>query len=133
MTERRTLTPEELQQILVEHERWLASDGNEGTRACLRGCDLSKAQLVDKQLMQANLAETDLSSADLTGASLEDADLTNAKLHEAKGLTADHLGGADLTGAQLPPHIATFRSLEYVAETSRNARVTFFTLLLVCT
>lgn len=103
MTGRRTITPEEFQQILVEHERWLASNGNEGSRAFLRGCDLRQARLVDKQLMQANLAETDLSSADLTGARLEDADLTNANLHEAKGLAADRLGDADLTGAQLPP------------------------------
>jgi len=58
---------EQLQQILLNHKKWLSDDG--GERANLRGANLR----------EANLSEANLREADLSGANLREADLSKAK------------------------------------------------------
>lgn len=106
--------------ILAEHETWLLSHGNEGSRARLDGTDLhghslAKANLASAGLREADLSDADcrqaifvsadlrradLSAADLSGTDLSVANLRGAELRMAK-LTAASLRGADLAGACL--------------------------------
>ena len=88
--ERRNITKEELNKILMQHENWLISYGEFGKYANLSGANLSGADL-----SYVNLSGADLSGADLCGANLYHANLSGAKLHSAD------LSGADLCGANL--------------------------------
>ena len=81
---------EELDEILLAHEKWLESDGKGGVRA-----NLSYANL-----RGANLRNADLSYANLRGANLRNADLRNADLSYANLNSAD-LRNADLSGANM--------------------------------
>ena len=76
------------------HPLWLAGDPP-GTRADLRGANLS-----DANLRGANLSDADLSGADLSGADLSDANLSYANLSGAN-LSYANLRGADLFDANL--------------------------------
>lgn len=97
----------ELKQIVELHRKWLQNEKG-GTRANLRGADLSHANLEYVNLSGADLREADLSNAVLSGANLMNADLrradlkgaslSNADLRVAKLVYAD-LSGADLRGA----------------------------------
>ena len=60
----RTITPEELKQVLEDHRLWLQNQG--GARA-----DLSVADLREADLSEADLSGADLSGADLHGANLD--------------------------------------------------------------
>jgi hypothetical protein len=64
---------------------------------------------------------------DLPGQDLRGKDLTSIE-----GLLPEHLAGADLTGARLPEHIATFPALGQVAAISSEARKIFIGLLAAC-
>ncbi len=106
--------------ILAEHDAWLRSYGNEGSRARLEGADLHGRSLAKANLASAGLREADLSdadcrqasfvsadlrrvdfsAADLSGADLSVANLRGAELRMAK-LTEASLRGADLAGACL--------------------------------
>ncbi len=106
--------------ILAEHDTWLFSYGNEGSRARLDGTDLhgrslAKANLASAGLREADLSDADcrqaifvsadlrradLSAADLSGADLSVANLRGARLRMAK-LAEASLRGADLAGACL--------------------------------
>jgi hypothetical protein len=66
---------EKLQKILVEHKKWLESDGKEGKKADLRGADLRGADL-----RVADLRGADLRGADLRVADLREADLSGANI-----------------------------------------------------
>jgi len=83
-----------LTETLRVHALWLAGDPP-GTRADLRGANLS-----DANLRGANLSDADLSGANLRGANLFDADLSGANLRGAD-LSGANLRGADLRGANL--------------------------------
>ena len=101
---------EELDEILLAHEKWLESDGKGGVRADLSGAnlrnadlrnaDLSNANLSYANLRGANLRNADLSYANLRGANLRNADLRNADLSYANLNSAD-LRNADLSGANM--------------------------------
>jgi uncharacterized protein YjbI with pentapeptide repeats len=66
--------------------------------------------------------------ARLREANLQDADLTNAK-----GLLSGQLGGANVSGAELPEPIRKFEEgLKVVEEASKNSRKLFFGMLLGC-
>ncbi len=74
----RTITANELKEILKEHRKWLNNKG--GERADLESADLSYKDLRDVDLRHAdlryvNLTNTDLSGADLRGAYLYGSDL----------------------------------------------------------
>jgi len=124
----RKFTPEELKSVLEEHEKWLVSEGKEGTKANLLGANLSEANLRKTNLGKANLEGVDLGGSDLREAFLQDADLNGVK-----GLQGGQLAGADVSGAKLPEDVAKFEDgLKVVEEASRNARKLFFAMLSAC-
>jgi hypothetical protein len=110
--------------------------------ADLQGADLQGADLQGADLMGANLEagvvkkerepDFELAPADLTAADLRNADLSDAKLSSVTGLLSGKLAGANLSNAKIPEKIEKFEGLDYVAETSQNARKIFFGLLLAC-
>lgn len=124
------MKPQELKEILHEHELWVASKQQAGKRAYfpeadlrkkdlsganLRGAffgganlseaNLSRAYLRQSDFRRANLSGANLSQAILIDASFGDANLANAKLCQANLLGAVLLDtnfcGADLLGAEL--------------------------------
>ena len=86
----RTISGEELDQILIDHKHWINKDcsGWEDMRA-----DLSNASLRNADLRNANLC-----CADLRGAILRNADLCNADLSSALNISLFPLSCPD-TGA----------------------------------
>ena len=95
----------ELQKVLEEHKVWVTSMRESGSRANLRGANLSGANLRGADLRVANLSGANLIGADLSGANLGGADLRGADLSCANLRGADlrdaNLIGADLRGANL--------------------------------
>lgn len=152
----------DLSVILAEHRRWAASEGVEGTcailrrenltgadlqGAMLRGANLSGSRLRNAVLMDADLQGADLSGCDFQGADLSradmrssllrdanfrDASLAGADLTDALSLLGGQLGGANLSGAKLPPSASGFEGLGNVAEASKTTQNLFATILLVC-
>ena len=111
------MTPNQLKEILAQHQLWLDSDGKQGRRADLYRVNLTEANLNGVNLRRANLDEVNLTGADLRGAELYwallyDANLTGADLRGAD-LTGADLRGANLTGAQLGPEIRGCVSFEW--------------------
>ena len=96
---KRVMTNDELKKIIEKHEKWLRNQGG-GTRADLRGANLSGANLSGADLYGANLSGANLSGADLYVANLSGADLSGANLSGAD-LRGANLYGADLYGADL--------------------------------
>lgn len=84
-----------LKQVIMDHMKWVASNGKEGVRAVLSKFDLS-----GQDLSKVNLAAADLSFCQLTGADLSRSDLIMADLSYAD-LRAARLTRADLRGAKL--------------------------------
>ncbi len=99
------ISAEELQQIVADHQTWLAFDRRRGRKADLSGTDLSGVELPEARLEMANLAGANLSGANLLLSDLSQADLTGADLSGADLSGADLLlvllPGADLSGADL--------------------------------
>ena len=103
----RTISKEELEQILENHKEWIRDDRFESDEkyadlrdtdlcgAILRNVDLREANLRRTNLKGADLSESDFSRADLSDADLSDADLSETCLSEAR------LGGANLRKANL--------------------------------
>lgn len=85
----RTISEQELKDILDKHGKWLRNEEN-GERANLRSADLRST----------NLSSADLSSADLSYANLRSADLSYADLSSAD-LSYANLSSADLSSANL--------------------------------
>jgi uncharacterized protein YjbI with pentapeptide repeats len=124
----------------------------------LRGRRLSRADLRTADLRGADLSDADLSDADLQGADLRGAVLTRANLRRCRlagcrlqdardlgtatlqdadlqgvtGLTGPELAGADLAGVRLPETLSFQGRLDYIAETSQNARPAFLSIMLSC-
>jgi len=131
------LIREDLNQLLVAHREYIASEGKEGKKLILsnanlegvflEGADLKEVDLRKANLQNANLKETFLLGTQFNEANLQDADLTNAK-----GLLASQIAGANVCGAKLPEDIEKFEGLKYVAESSQHAQKLFFTMLLAC-
>jgi hypothetical protein len=86
-------------EILTKHEAWLSLD-SKGSKADLRGANLSDADLSDADLRGADLSNANLSDADLSDTDLRGADLSNANLSNAD-LSDTDLRGADLSNANL--------------------------------
>ena len=103
----RTLSKEELQEILEKHKKWLTGkDG--GERADLRGADLRKA----------DLRGADLRKADFRGADLREADFRGADFRWAVFIKAN-FRKADLRGADL--RWTLFREADFRWADSRGA------------
>jgi len=122
----------ELQELLREHETWLTTNGNRGTKAELPGADLRNAILRNANLRKANLAGANLSGTDLFGASLIEADLQGADLTDATGLRSEQIAGADLSGAKVSESVAISEGLDHVGELSKNTARTFVFLIVAC-
>jgi uncharacterized protein YjbI with pentapeptide repeats len=71
-------------------------------------------------------------TSDLRAEELRGRDLRGRDLTEVEGLLPEHLAGADLTRAKLPPEIAKFPALEQVKAISAEARKVFIGLLAAC-
>ena len=78
----RTVSKDELAEILKKHEMWINEEVG-GIRTDLRGADLSGANLRGANLSWANLSEATLSLANLSGANFYKADLYKTDLHWA--------------------------------------------------
>ena len=94
----KTLTKEELNDILKKHKLWLIDEG--GERADLSNANLSNADLSNAYLYNANLRGANLSNAYLYNAYLYNADLSDANLYNAYLYNA-YLYNANLRGANL--------------------------------
>ena len=81
----RTITADELHEIIRKHGLWLNGEYG-GEQANLSRADLSGANLSWANLSGANLRGADLSGADLRGADLSAANLSGANLIGANGL-----------------------------------------------
>ena len=81
----RTISKDELADILNKHKMWLNGEVD-GIRADLYVADLRGANLCDTDLRRANLYVADLRGADLSGANLYKANLYKADLSWAKNL-----------------------------------------------
>ena len=125
MGELRKISLADLLIILSEHQEWLESGGEKGTRANLIGTDLHganlrnsdligalfvKGVLCEADLSYAELGSSDMRGSDLSGANLEGADLVGAMLEDANLANANltktdlsfvDLSQADLRGAEL--------------------------------
>jgi uncharacterized protein YjbI with pentapeptide repeats len=128
------------------------------TGANLQEADLAEADLQGAVLYQANLQEANLSEANLEGADLSEADLRgallfgaklrkvsvlqatlresllqDADLGNAKGILAEQLAGANVSGATLTKGLHEFAEpLKHVEEASKNARKMFLGMLAAC-
>lgn len=118
------------------------------TQADLRGVDLSGADLTGADLEGADLHGATLRGACVAGANLQRCGLTecclrdvsglgkaalrDADLQGATGLAGPEFAGADLTGAKLPDTLSFQGRLNYIAETSQNARPAFLSIMLSC-
>jgi uncharacterized protein YjbI with pentapeptide repeats len=126
--------------------------------ADLRGRTLRGADLRGADLRGADLSDADLEGADLEGADLQEASVANANLRRcrlnncrlrgirglgtaalqdadlqgATGLSGPEFAGANLTGARLPDTLSFQPRLNYIAETSQNARPAFLSIMLSC-
>jgi hypothetical protein len=103
---KRELTLEELDDVIVRHQRWLCTDrkGNED-RADLKNTDLRKFDLNSRELASAQFQDAvldgvHLQNAGLVGANFDHATLKGAKLGEAD-LGGAYMGDADLRAADL--------------------------------
>ena len=134
--ELRSLSDAELRHTLDAHQRWIASNEEEGGRADLSFTDLQGADLKNQNLNRALLRGANLSGADLENVDLRYANLVGACLRDAIIQNADYLGtefaGADMSGSKLSDESRIDDPLKAVEEISKNARNTFFLLLVAC-
>jgi uncharacterized protein YjbI with pentapeptide repeats len=89
-----------LKEVLASHEKWITTEGREGTRLSVRNALLQEADLHDANLQDADLEGAKLSVADLMRANLRRANLRNADFWMADMKDAN-LQDADLQGANL--------------------------------
>ena len=112
----RNISPEELSEILKNHELWLNKEG-EGERADLSDTNLTCANLEDAKLMYANLSNANLRYANLRYADLSHANLELANLIDTNLKYADleetNLKYADLRNASLVGADLSYADLEY--------------------
>jgi len=89
-----------LKEVLAMHDKWVTTEGKEGTRLSIRNAVLQEADLHGANLQDAELEGARLSVADLMQANLRRANLRNADFWMADMKDAI-LQGADLQGANL--------------------------------
>ncbi len=109
-------------------------EGSNFKNADLRGASVRNVILRDANLVGANLRDADLEGTDLTGAKLDRASFCHASMKDAvlkdvKGLITEKLAGADVCCTNLPDEIKQFSGLSNVAEASKNATITFVSML----
>lgn len=112
---------EKLNEILMKHELWLDTYGEQGEQANLSNMDLSGATLIDANLRYAKLRGADLCDVDLRGANLGCADLRWVDLIDANLVGAD-LHGTNLRNANL--RYADLTNVNLRSADLRNADLT---------
>ncbi|MFO1120184.1 MAG: pentapeptide repeat-containing protein [Rhodospirillales bacterium] len=138
--ERPSLAGEQLRDADLRGARLTGADlrGASFAGADLTGADLEGADLEGANLRGASLAGANLRRCRLAGSHLRDirglnsATLRDADLQGATGLTGTEFAGADLVGTQLPQTLSFQPRLDYVAQTSQNARPAFLSIMLSC-
>ncbi len=100
--------------------------------AVLQDANLQGAMLIGANLQGAGLTDANLRSAKLGHATLREANLQDADLTDVKGLLAEQLAGANISGATLPGDIAEFKGLDHVTEISKHARNIFLAAIVGC-
>jgi uncharacterized protein YjbI with pentapeptide repeats len=132
------LSADRLRSALQKHRRWLASRGQSGERADLRGAVVSRGggRLANISLAQADLRGAvlrgmTLDNVHLDGALLRDADLSGAHLVKTLGLSAAQLAAADLSGASLPVGI-DLEPHDGIRDAARTARALFVLTWVAC-
>ncbi len=93
--EYREISPDELQEILEQHRKWVKTEGKEGKQASLDNANLQEAELWEANLQKAHLVQANLQKAFLFQANLQEAELGQANLQKA------YLGQANLQKAHL--------------------------------
>jgi uncharacterized protein YjbI with pentapeptide repeats len=98
--------------VLATHEKWLQSDGREGSQAVFERADLSRIDLSDRLLRlvvfrRCSLAGADFSQArifavDFSGSDLREARLRNAKINGGRFDGSD-LSSAEMSGCRIAP------------------------------
>jgi len=89
-----------LKEVLALHDKWVVTEGKEGTRLSVRNAILQEADLHGANLQDADLEGARLSVADLMKANLRRANFRNADFWMADMKDAI-LQGTDLQGANL--------------------------------
>jgi len=100
-----------MNEILAQHQKWIESNGAEGTRADLRDANLTYVNLTYANLRYVDLRGADLRYVDLRGADLRYVNLTYANLSGADLRYVD-LRGADLRDVNLRGCIGNMRKIK---------------------
>ena len=87
-----------LKEVLALHNKWIDTEGREGTRLSFRNAVLQEADLHD-----ANLRNADFWMADLKDAILQGADLQGANLTAATNLTQTQIDSAITNSSTVLP------------------------------
>ena len=120
------LTAEQLSDVLVAHQLWLESAGEQGERARLYRVDLSGLDLSNTDWRQADLRECRFDGTQFFAARLNHANLASSSC-----LLAKQLAGADTSGARLPDDLDLFDRLKHIEALTIGNRNLFFVMLLV--
>jgi len=96
----KTITQEELDKVLSNHETWLDSHGTKGTRADLSYTDLSNSDLYDSNLSHSDLSRTNLSMTNLYNTNLSNSNLFNSNLSDSN-LSRSDLSNSNLSYSNL--------------------------------
>jgi len=117
------LIDRELNNIIENHEKWLATNGREGRMANLSNYTLKNCNLSGRNLSESNLRCVDLRDANLSRTILNKADITNADLSGAilryANLNGATINNADLSNADL--YMAKLRKASLYSAILNNA------------
>ena len=128
----RSLSAEDLADVLTRHHDWLRTKGRSGAQADLSRVDLSGVDLSDGDLTLGRLSGAKLTGADLSGTSLRWADLSSTDLRGVVGLAPAQLAGADLVDAQLDPSVEEWSVLEYLKDASSRTQAIALSVVTAC-
>jgi uncharacterized protein YjbI with pentapeptide repeats len=99
----------------------------------LQGANAWNTWRAENPRVVPNLSSTEFPNVNFSGFDLSGVNFTRAVLSEAVELSEEQLGGADLTGAQLPKGIGSFKEgLSRVEETAKTLEKIQFSLLAAC-
>src|SRR5215469_12527424 len=96
----RVLSPDQIEQMLAEHQLYLETEYHQGHRANFASADLTERDFSGLNLRGIKMDRAVLKGANFIGARLQSANLIGAILQEARFDRAD-LSGARLSGANL--------------------------------
>jgi hypothetical protein len=96
----RVLSPDQIEQMLAEHQLYLETEYHQGHRANFASADLTKRDFSGVNLRGIKMDRAVLRGADFTGAQLQGATLIGVISEEARFDRSD-LSGARLSGANL--------------------------------